>query len=82
MMLFKDMYFLYHFRVGLFAHIIILMLWALIWVIGLLAVNYNVTALHYFFAILCLALGVFVFLIYILVSSKVGNERSYITNYL
>ena len=64
---------LHDFRVGLFAHIIILMLWALIWVTGLLSVNYNIRALHYVFAILCLALGVFVILIYILASSKVSD---------
>ena len=65
----------YIFRVGLFAHIITLMLWALIWVIGLLSVNYNISALHYVFAILCLALGVFVIMIYILASSKVSAVK-------
>ncbi|KAL4226126.1 Cadherin EGF LAG seven-pass G-type receptor 2 [Mactra antiquata] len=61
-------------RICLFANIIILMLWGIIWVVGLLAVNYNYEVLHVMFAFLCLALGVFVCIMYIVLNAKVRYE--------
>ncbi|XP_060555146.1 cadherin EGF LAG seven-pass G-type receptor 2-like isoform X2 [Ruditapes philippinarum] len=61
-------------RIGLFANIIILLIWGITWVSGLLSVNYNYQVLHVIFSLLCLALGVFIFIMYIIVNSKVRHE--------
>ncbi|XP_053377924.1 cadherin EGF LAG seven-pass G-type receptor 1-like isoform X2 [Mercenaria mercenaria] len=61
-------------RIGLFSNIIILLLWGITWVTGLLSVNYNYQVLHVIYALLCLALGVFVFIMYIIVNAQVRRE--------
>ncbi|KAH3819069.1 cadherin EGF LAG seven-pass G-type receptor 1-like isoform X2 [Dreissena polymorpha] len=62
------------YRVGMLANILLLLLWGVIWVTGLLSVNYDHMALHFVFALFCLALGVFTFIMYIVVNYKVRHE--------
>ncbi|KAK3610573.1 hypothetical protein CHS0354_009013 [Potamilus streckersoni] len=61
-------------RVGLMANILVLLLWGITWVFGLLAVNYNVRALHYLYAIFTCTLGVCISLAYILGNNKIRFE--------
>lgn len=63
----------------MFANIIVLMLWGVIWMMGLLSVNYNYASLHVVYALLCLALGVAVFLMYMIANKlvSIGINRYY-----
>ncbi len=61
-------------RSGLKAAVVLLPLLAMAWVFGLLAVNDDVTAFHYIFAVSCLLQGVFVFLAHVLLNKRVRSH--------
>ncbi|KAL8613059.1 hypothetical protein ACOMHN_008828 [Nucella lapillus] len=58
-------------RLGLMGAILLLLLLSVTWVMGLLAVNFDLPALGYVHALFLFLQGVFLFLIYILLSRKV-----------
>ncbi|XP_025106932.1 cadherin EGF LAG seven-pass G-type receptor 2-like isoform X2 [Pomacea canaliculata] len=58
-------------RLGLLAAILLLLLLSITWVLGLLTVNYGITALGYVHAFFLCIQGTFLFIVYILLAHKV-----------
>jgi len=60
------------------ANIVILTFWGVVWMIGLLSVNYNYTSLHIVYSLLCLALGVAVFILYVIANKLVSVKPVFV----